>query len=317
VQFCSFAVIRPRRGLISITVGELKISEVKPTEASDTISQQHMQLLSSEEYPGLIEPIKKVTINNLFARWIIEGHIPGKVYVDNAKSPETFYVIHPYGMSLLFGKTTNADFNEKFRKYALNLYGERDKFEWMQAFPKDWDPVLNKLFKDHLIRNSENIFNREEGIIELNTRINFKFSYQKYIDKKRELNDPSCRILRTTGKFFEDMRGSVVPAYFWKNAEHFIEKGVGYSLFYKGELASTAYSAFVLDNKLELGIETIEKFRGSGYAYHTCCALIDHCIENGIEPVWACKLENTPSFRLAQKLGFERCAEIPYYRLGK
>jgi hypothetical protein len=55
---------------------------------------------------------------------------------------------------------------------------------------------------------------------------------------------------------------------------------------------------------------------GKVYAYHTCCALIGHCIENGLEPVWACKLENNASFRLAQKLGFVRCAEIPDYRLG-
>jgi RimJ/RimL family protein N-acetyltransferase len=87
-------------------------------------------------------------------------------------------------------------------------------------------------------------------------------------------------------------------------------------LFCKGKLASTAYSAFILEKKLEIGIETLEEFRGKGYAYHTCCALIGHCIENGLEPVWACKLENNASFRLAQKLGFVRCAEIPYYRLG-
>jgi hypothetical protein len=79
-----------------------------------------MELLSPGEYHKLIEPLKKVAINNLFARWIIEGHLPGKVYVDHMDSPSTFYVVHPYGMSLLFGECTNSDFNEKFRKYALN-----------------------------------------------------------------------------------------------------------------------------------------------------------------------------------------------------
>jgi len=275
-----------------------------------------MELLSPREYCKLIEPIKMVAINNLFARWVIEGHLPGKVFVDHIDSPNTFYVVHPYGMSLLFGESTNTNFNEKFRKYALNLSGERKKFEWMQAFPDDWDHVLNELFKDHLIKSSENTFNREEGIIELNTRINFKFNYQKFIHNRQELNDPDCYIVRTTGKFFEDMKGSVVPAYFWKDADHFVEKGIGYSLFHKGKLASTAYSAFIIDKKLELGIETVEEFRGKGYACHTCIALIDHCIENGFEPVWACKLENISSFRLAQKLGFEPVAEIPYYKLG-
>jgi RimJ/RimL family protein N-acetyltransferase len=276
-----------------------------------------MKLLNPGEYNKLTEHVKKVAINNLFARWVIEGHISGRVYVDQADRPGTFYVVHPYGMSLLFGDSSNQAFNERFKAYALNLNGARDKFEWMQAFPNSWDQVLNELFKDHLIKSSENILNTSEGIIELNTRINFKFSLQKFMDKRKELNEPYCNIQRTTGRFFDDMRGTVVPAHFWKNADQFFENGIGFSLLYKGKLATTAYSAFILGKKLELGIETMEEFRGRGYAYHTCRRLIDYCIENGYEPVWACKLENTSSFRLAQKLGFEPCAEIPYYRLGK
>jgi GNAT superfamily N-acetyltransferase len=275
-----------------------------------------MQLLSPGQYHKLIEPVKSVTINNLFARWVIEGHMPGKVYADDYENPITFYVVHPYGMSLLFGKSSNAGFNENFRKYALNLSGERNKFEWMQAFPGEWNSILDELFKEHLIKSSENIPFREERNIELNTRINFKFNPRIYRHKRKILNDPDCRIIRTTANLFEEMQGSVVPAYFWKNADHFIEKGIGFSLFYKDKLASTAYSAFLLDRKLELGIETREEFRGRGLAFQASCALIDYSIENGYEPVWACKLENTQSFRLAQKLGFEPVAEIPYYRLG-
>lgn len=276
-----------------------------------------MKLLNPQEYHRVIEPLNKVTINNLFARWVAEGNIQGKIFVNNTDSPTTYYVVHPYGMSLLFGNSKNQVFNDEFRDYAFNLNGERNRFEWMQAFPIDWEPVLNELFKNRLIRSSENISNREKGIVELNTRINFKFSYPKFKEIRQELKDPDCKVLRTTGKVFEDMKGSVVPAYFWKNADQFTERGIGFSLFCKGKLASTAYSAFILDKKLEIGIETREEFRGKGYAFHACCALLEHCIENGVEPVWACKLENAPSVRLAQKLGFEPKISIPYYRLGK
>jgi len=66
-----------------------------------------------------------------------------------------------------------------------------------------------------------------------------------------------------------------------------------------------------------LGIETIPVFRRKGFAQLTCSALIDYCIENNYEPVWACKLENISSCKLAEKLGFETCKRIPYYRLSK
>jgi len=275
-----------------------------------------MELLDPREYHKLSDPIQKVTINNLFARWVIEGHIPGKVYVDNRDHPNTFYVVHPYGMSLLFGECSSAKFNDQFKEYAFNLNGVRDKSEWMQAFPDDWNLVLNALFKDHLIKSSDNHGIAESGNIELNTRVNFKFNQRKYIDNRKEQTQSDCRICRTTRQLYEQMKGSVVPAFFWRNSDHFFENGIGFSLLYKGKLATTAYSAFLLEKKLELGIETRDEFRGRGFAYHTCCALINYCIETGFEPVWACKQENKASLNLAQKLGFEPVAEIPYYRLG-
>jgi RimJ/RimL family protein N-acetyltransferase len=112
------------------------------------------------------------------------------------------------------------------------------------------------------------------------------------------------------------MPGSVVPKYFWNNAEDFLERGAGYSVLHQGKLAATAYASFVIDDMLELGIETVEQFRGRGFGKYACCALIDHCLERGLEPVWACRLENTGSYKLAQKVGFEDIAHIPYYRLS-
>lgn len=86
-------------------------------------------------------------------------------------------------------------------------------------------------------------------------------------------------------------------------------------MLYKNNLASTAYSSFIHADQFELGIETIEEYRGKGFAEQACDSIIDYCIANGYEPIWACRLENTGSYKL--KLGFVPSAEIPYYRLSK
>jgi RimJ/RimL family protein N-acetyltransferase len=98
--------------------------------------------------------------------------------------------------------------------------------------------------------------------------------------------------------------------------EDFKNNGVGFSLYHNGKLAATSFSSFRFKEKLELGIETAEEFRGKGLAQKVCAALIDYCIENNLEPIWACRLENTGSYKLALKLGFEPFLEIPYYRLS-
>jgi GNAT superfamily N-acetyltransferase len=261
--------------------------------------------------------LSQIEINNLFARAVIEKKITGKVYVDKIENPKTFYVVHPYGMSLLFGDSQNIDFNKNILYYSLNLNKLRDRYEWMQAYPHDWDSVLLELYNNRMIKAENNHDQNENEIIELNTRINFKFNREKYILNKKQILPQDCEIVKTDKNIYENMTGTVIPSYFWDTADDFMKNGIGFSLLSNKKLAATAYSAFIHDDKLELGIETIPEFRGNGFAQITCSALIDYCIVNNYEPIWACKLENIGSHRLAEKLGFEVNKKIPYYRLSK
>jgi RimJ/RimL family protein N-acetyltransferase len=132
---------------------------------------------------------------------------------------------------------------------------------------------------------------------------------------KRPVSDGDL-IEKTDDLHFEQMPGSVIPLKFWDSAKDFKQKGKGFTLLHNGEIASTAYSAFVHEDKLEIGIETVEKYRGYGFAELTCCKLIDYCLEMDLIPVWSCRFENTASYKLAQKLGFEPTLMIPFYRLS-
>lgn len=270
--------------------------------------------LEKSQYHKVADSLRQVTINNFFARSVIEKKVNGSVYVDNVKEPKTFYIVHPYGMSLLFGENDNREFNAAFHDYALNISKKREKHEWMQAFPGSWDATLKNLFRERLVKSDEN--SKTNHIVEFNTRLNFKFNADKYLNLKRSKSGSDLKIIRTNKEIFEEMKGSVVPFYFWENADDFYKNGIGFSAFYEDKLVSTAYSAFIHDNFLELGIETVEGYRGKGIAWFTCAALIDFCLENNFEPIWACRLENTGSVKLAQKLGFEISARIPYYRLS-
>lgn len=274
-----------------------------------------MKLLDKSEYNKVAKLLTEVAINSLLFRFVAEQKVNGLIYTDDTDEPCTFYIIHPYGMSLLFGETGNHDFNRDFLKSALNLDKVRNKPEWLQAYPGEWDKVLGVLFRDHLKKTNDGIKNQGDNNIEVNTRVNFKFNKEKYLDFKDRNVKNEYKILRTDKNLCESMQGSVVPMCFWNDADHFCNDGVGYSLIYEDRLVSTAFSACILDDKLELGIETTGDFKGKGFAKYTCSSLIDYCLENNYEPVWACRLENTGSYRLAQSLGFEPTVFIPYYRL--
>jgi RimJ/RimL family protein N-acetyltransferase len=275
-----------------------------------------MLLLDQSKYDKVIEPLRDVTINNLFARSVVEKKVTGAVYVDNIEMPKTFYVVHPYGMSLLFGKTDNNEFNFNFLDYALNNLNVRDKYEWLQAYPDSWNKKLSALFGDKLIKYKDNIGTNRSNIIEENTRVNFEFNKEKYLDFKSKNNNNDYKILRMDKQLYESMEGSVIAKYFWDDAETFCNYGVGYCLIYENSIVSSAFSSYIHDNQLELGIETIESGRGKGFAIHTCSSLIDYCLKNDYEPVWSCRLENFGSYKLALKLGFEETIKTPYYRLN-
>ena len=261
-----------------------------------------MILIGKEKYDQLTPRLRGLAFNQLFARSVVEGRVNGRIYVDDAERPETFYIVHPYGMSLLFGIATNLTFNASFKEYSLNVNRKESNQEWMQAFPGEWDKILKDLFGDLLV---------------INTRINFRFNKVRYLaGNPNQGVDAKIKIIRSDKVAFEKMAGSVVPRNFWNSSKDFVGNGVAYSLYYDGQMAATSFSAFCLGKQLELGIETLKEFRGKGLAKIICSVLIDYCIENGLEPVWACRLENAASYKLALQLGFEPTLEIPYYRLN-
>ena len=274
-----------------------------------------MILLEKSDYYKVREPLKSVKSNHLFARTIVEQHLDGKIYVDNVETPGTFYIIHPYGMSLLFGKSDNEGFNSNFLDFAFNTNKIRNRAEWMQAYPNDWNTKLSDLFGNKMIKSTDNSNMEVDCKVELHTRVNFRFDLKKYQDFKQNIDKGNFNIVRTGKEIFKDMQGSVVPMYFWKDEEDFSSRGMGFSLFHEHKLASTAYSAFIHDNLLEIGIETVEQFRNKGFAQYSCSALIDYCLENNLEPIWSCRLENTGSYKLAQKIGFEPTIYLPFYKL--
>lgn len=274
-----------------------------------------MNRLPIEQYQSVKDQLLQLPINTLFAQAVVDGHVNGEIYVDTIQLPSTFLIYHPYGMSLLFGNENNPDFNEAFVKYALNAVNRRIKTEWLQTYPTSWNDKLGDLFGNNLIKEEEEAGEADKNKIELSTRVIFQFNVEKYLDFKRKPEKNTYEVVRTNKQHFEEINGTVVPTYFWNNAEEFSMNAVGFSLIYEGKPASTAFSAFIIDHKLEIGIESVAEFRGKGFAQYSCMALIEYCLEKGYEPVWACRLENLVSYKLAQKLGFEPTLYIPFYKL--
>jgi len=275
-----------------------------------------MYTLPVEEYEKVKGPLREVPINTLFAEAVLKGDVPGTVYADDAETPKVFHIVHAYGMSLLFGDTGNGQFNREFTRYLMNADKTRETHEWMQVYPEVWASRLEEILGDDLIRKDEKTGDGDPGKVVEFTRVNFAFDPVKYSEAAGKRDKPGYEIVPTTPKMYEEIRGSVIPRDFWRNGEQFIEAGGGYTLICDGEAASTAFTSYRIGDQLEIGIETMEKYRGRGFAFWVCAALIDHCLARNLTPDWTCRMENTGSCILAQRLGFVPIRYLHYYRLA-
>ena len=273
-----------------------------------------MLRISSREYSKAQEVLYDVKINHLFAKTVLNEEVDGRVYVDSLENPKIYYVRHPYGMSLIFGEPEAFEAWDEFWKHLENYPKNHTKDEWLQVWPEEIWTALNRRmgFKadDHAIIEVGDTINKE-------TRVNFEFDHSAYLASnardQRELT--FGKIVRTGVHEYNGLKGSVVANHFWRDREVFLKDGIGFSLVDDGNVASTAFSAFIHSGQLELGIETAENYRGKGCAFHVCCQLIDYCLDHNLKPVWSCRFGNTGSVKLAQKLKFKPSKYIPYYRL--
>ncbi|MBN2519177.1 MAG: GNAT family N-acetyltransferase [Bacteroidales bacterium] len=235
-----------------------------------------MILLDKNEYYKVKDHLNDITFNNLFARSIIDQNVKGIVYVDNAVIPVTFYIRHPYGLSLLYGNTENQEFNKWFTGYALNVEKVRTKPDWMQVFPDTWNNKIIQLLPGKILKVTDCNISEATGKVEIHNRVNFRFNREKYTRYNFKNLGNEFSIKPINKELFDVMQGTVIPRYFWDTAEDFLKYGTGFSLFYQDKLVSTAFCAFIHDNKFEIGIETSESFRGKGFAQYCCSELINY-----------------------------------------
>ncbi len=99
---------------------------------------------------------------------------------------------------------------------------------------------------------------------------------------------------------FEQLAESLV--YNFDSLEGFASCGVGFGIEQDGRFISGCSSFAVSSHSLEFEIQTHPDCRRRGLALATASAMIEYCLDNGLEPCW--DAHNSMSAELATKLGF-------------
>ncbi|MEJ8545970.1 GNAT family N-acetyltransferase [Brevibacillus borstelensis] len=271
--------------------------------------------LRPDHYSKAARLLDEVPFNNLFARVVIENKVNGQVLVDDPEHPTVCLIIHKYGMALLCGNDRNESFNNGLANFLSSGPSSEYSAKWLLASPDEWEHKLASLLVEQLLPadklDAPEMRPGNHTHFLKTERINYRFHSQLCADHTKIPDGFTLK--KIDAELYHSIQGSVVPQYFWNTAEDFLANGIGFALLYDDQIVSTSFASFIVGDKLELGVETTETFRKRGYSIYAASALVAYCLENGYEPVWACRRGNIGSSRLAESLGFVPASYHPYY----
>ena len=95
----------------------------------------------------------------------------------------------------------------------------------------------------------------------------------------------------------------------WGGPHGLAASGYAWGAFRAGRLASVACTFFVGERYEELGVVTEPAERGRGLSVACAAALCQAAQARGRQPSWSTSPDNTPSLRVADKLGFVHARE--------
>lgn len=273
-----------------------------------------MLKIKCSQYNSVLSILSHEPIDIVHAKMVLEQKEDGEVYVDNERSPTSFLIIHnKSGFGILFGKNDNAEFNYEMKNLLLNADNKKKRIRlFVSEIP--WKDTIERLL-GNLLKYYEDVLNNNENIDKFvigRERVKFNFNQQIFESNLTDFPE-GFLIKRIDEKIIEKISGNVVPEFSWSTSNNFLKNGIGFCLIKDGEIVSTAFSAFISDDMIDIGIETAIDYRGKGLGFYPAAEMVKFCLCNGYQPVWGCRKDNLSSSRLAKKLGFIEVMSHPWY----
>ncbi|MEN6434735.1 MAG: GNAT family N-acetyltransferase [Anaerolineaceae bacterium] len=250
----------------------------------------------------LAQPIFRNFPQAILPAAILEGYHPGKVYVDQPDEPRVAMIWSTVGYYFLAGQPSAIRDIGILQKILTENFIPASKKMGENGFilatsGTEWKEYIPGIMGD---RDAKIIFRQP-----------FRFQYCIFKESKHWLASlPSGFVLK---KIDADLLQIITLPSSWSSIEAFLTNGSGYALVNEGKIISSCFSVFRSGTGIEMDVQTTPEYRGKGYAMITSSAVIEACIQLGLQPNWECFWDNLASIGLAEALGFEKLSPYPVF----
>ena len=240
-----------------------------------------MRKVSEKDYQKYIISAKNSTANKVYPCSIAEGFQAGDIYVNDGTEVESVFFWHFCGFGYISGRLS--------QDFLTEVYAE------MLSEEKNRRLVL--ITDDEYIMH----FFEDKGV-QMDVRV--EYSYVPSASRVSSLKSNRFRIEQINEENISKIRGRIIPSFSWKNRESFLERGFGYIALEGENVCAVAFSSAVSSEEIDIGVETLEEYRGNGLASALAGRMCEHIIDIGKQPVWAHASSNIGSMKTALACGF-------------
>jgi RimJ/RimL family protein N-acetyltransferase len=263
--------------------------------------------LNESEYER-VRPVFKGLRYNLVVDSVIDGNTPAWVYVDDVREPQTAFMWNRQDAMLLAGNTDNDAFNTSLDRLITeeiipDARGRYIPHLSLHYFPEAWESKADVVLRDkHPVKAYRRFYTFNQAKVDWRASIPPGYVMKRVDDEL---------LGRTSLKNVDQVRGWIES--FW-HARDFTRTGFGFCLLAGDTIVSWCLSVFASGKTYELGLATDAAYRNQGFATLTASACVDHCVSNGLTPLWHCWEDNRPSIVVAEKVGFEKVMDYAVFR---
>lgn len=248
--------------------------------------------LRKEDYRLAISMLEQSEQPHVFAYSVVDQIQPGKVYVDRISAPASCLILSDSGKYLIAGNGADHLFVQALVTFLNNPDLHKGYYDLYVSSPHWLDLLLANLnWRAVKLKRTRYMYNREAT---------------SPLILGQELED-RFRVTEIDRLLFAKYQSELDPSYkaLWKSPEQFFANGFGYCVMLEGEIASACNMFYRGAHYAEIDIVTLQAYRNLGLAQAACAAFLERCRQDGLTPVWDCDAGNTPSNRLAARIGFQ------------